>query len=240
MLAISEIFYSLQGEGRYTGRPSVFVRFGGCNLRCEGFGGKCDSHYAVDPSFRDSWTKYDVAGLIAEYEAKKSFSHVDTVLTGGEPTLWFKDADFMRFAEYLHQSGSLVSVETNATKEIDFGFAPYADFVYALSLKLSNSGEPVENRINKKAIELFVKNAKYFFKFVLDADMIESGKAKIEIDKLKEEFGVSEQNIYCMPLGASKEELSANAKSVFEFCVSEGYGYSDRVHIRVFDKKRGI
>jgi len=240
LLQVSEIFYSLQGEGRYTGRPSVFVRFGGCNLRCEGFGGKCDSYYAVEPSFKDSWIKYDVAGLIAEYEAKRPFSHADTVLTGGEPTLWFKDTDFMRFAEYLHQSGSLVSVETNGTKEIDFGFAPYADFVYSLSVKLSNSGESKEDRINAKAIELFVKNAKYFFKFVLDVDMIESGKAKSEIDKLKEEFGVSEQNIYCMPLGASKEELSTNAKSVFEFCVAEGYSYSDRVHIRVFDKKRGI
>ena len=61
-----------------------------------------------------------------------------------------------------------------------------------------------------------------------------------EIDEIKDKFGVKPSNIYCMPLGASKEELAANAKSVFEFCAKEGYCYSDRLHIRVFDKKRGV
>lgn len=240
MLNVSEIFYSLQGEGRYAGRPSVFVRFGGCNLRCEGFGGACDSAYAVNPAYKDSWVKCDAAGLIAEYESKKPFTYADTVLTGGEPTLWFKDADFIVFAEYLRKSGSLVTVETNGTKTIDFEFEPYRSFVFALSVKLSNSGEAYEDRINKEALKLFVKNAKYFFKFVLDAEFISSGTAKKEIDEIKNEFGVDPANIYCMPLGASKEQLLANAKSVFEFSANEGYCYSDRVHIRVFDKKRGV
>ncbi len=240
MLNVSEVFYSLQGEGRYTGRPSVFVRFGGCNLRCEGFGGACDSAYAVDVAYKSSWMKYDAAGLIAEFERKKLFAHVDTVLTGGEPTLWFGNPDFIRFAEYLSGSGSLVTVETNGTKSIDFGFEPYRNFVFALSVKLSNSGEAYKGRINKEALELFVKNAKYFFKFVLDADFISSGLAKKEIDEIKNEFGIDPADIYCMPLGASKEQLLANAKSVFEFSAAEGYSYSDRVHIRVFDKKRGV
>jgi organic radical activating enzyme len=240
MLGVSEIFYSLQGEGRYVGRPSVFVRFGGCNLRCEGFGGGCDSRYAVDASFRESWGKYDASALIAEYELKKPHIYADTVLTGGEPTLWFQDSDFRLFAEYLGKSGSLVTVETNATKSVDFGFEPYCGFVYALSVKLSNSGEAKENRINPTALTSFIKYSKHFFKFVLDADMVASGKAKAEIDELKNEFTIAPQNIYCMPLGASKEQLLRNAKSVFEFCVDEGYCYSDRVHIRVFDKKRGV
>ena len=240
MLQISEIFYSLQGEGRYAGRPSVFVRFGGCNLRCEGFGGKCDSNHAADASFRDSWTRYEAKALITEHESKKAYDFVDTVLTGGEPTLWFGDKDFMQFAEYLAANGSLVTVETNATKLIDFNFAPYGDFVYALSVKLSNSEEAKENRINLAALTSFIKHSNHFFKFVLDAEMISSGKAKTEIDELKNELSIAPQNIYCMPLGASKEEIIANAKSVFEFCVAEGYCYSDRIHIRVFDKKRGV
>ncbi len=240
MLAISEIFYSLQGEGRYAGRPSVFVRFGGCNLRCEGFGEGCDSAYAVSSAYKDSWIKCDAAYLIAEYESKKPFANIDTVLTGGEPTLWFKDSDFLAFAEHLHKSGSLVTVETNGTKVIDFEFEPYRSFVFALSVKLSNSSEAYKDRINKEALKSFVKNGKYFFKFVLDNKFISSGGAKKEIDEIKNEFGIERMDIYCMPLGASKEELSLNAKSVFEFCMNEGYCYSDRTHIRVFDKKRGI
>lgn len=238
--SVSEVFYSLQGEGRYAGRPSLFVRLGGCNLRCTGFGGSCDSAYAVDPSYRQTWEMMDANALIGLYESKKQFLYVDTVLTGGEPTLWFGDSDFMVFADYLRQSGSLVTVETNGTKTIDFEFEPYRSFVFALSVKLSNSGEAYEDRINKEALKLFVKNAKYFFKFVLDAEFISSGTAKKEIDEIKNEFGVDPANIYCMPLGASKEQLLLNAKSVFEFCMEEGYCYSDRIHIRIFDKKRGV
>ncbi len=240
MILVSEVFYSLQGEGRYAGRPSVFVRFGGCNLRCEGFGGKCDSYYAVDGSFRDEWKKFDASGLISEHSKAKTHKYADTVLTGGEPTLWFKDADFTAFAIHLSSSDTLVTVETNGTKLIDFDFEPYREFCYAISLKLSNSGEKIEDRLNTHAIEAYVKNSKHFFKFVLDEKFVASGDAKAEIDYLVEKFGIDPQNIYCMPLGASKEELLKNAKSVFEFCVAEGYSYSDRLHIRVFDKKKGV
>lgn len=240
MVFVSEIFYSLQGEGRYAGRPSVFVRFGGCNLRCEGFGGKCDSYYAVYGSFRDEWNKYDASELIAEHSKAKQHAYADTVLTGGEPTLWFKDVDFTAFATHLMASGSAVTVETNGTKLVDFDFEPYRQFNYAISLKLSNSGEKIEDRLNTEAIEAYVKNSKHFLKFVLDADFVASGDAKAEIDYLVQRFGISAQNIYCMPLGASRDELAKNAKSVFEFCAAEGYSYSDRLHIRVFDKKKGV
>lgn len=240
LLNISEIFYSLQGEGRFVGHPSVFVRFGGCNLRCEGFGGGCDSRYAVDLSFKESWSRYDADRLKQEYENKKVHRYADTVLTGGEPTLWFGNPDFMSFAEYLLSCGSLVTVETNATKEVDFGFAPFSSFVYALSVKLSNSGEKKEDRIKHTTLRSFVNTVSHFFKFVLDVKLITSGRAKEEIDELKAEFGILPQNIYCMPLGVSKEEINANAKAVFEFCAKEGYSYSDRLHIRVYDKKRGV
>jgi hypothetical protein len=43
-----------------------------------------------------------------------------------------------------------------------------------------------------------------------------------------------------MPLGASKEELEKRAFFVFEFCLKNGFRYSDRIHIRLFGKKRGV
>jgi len=240
LVLVSETFYSIQGEGRYAGRPSVFIRLGGCNLRCEGFGGGCDSFYAVSGEHKEFWRKLDAASLIAAYNETAPVFDVDTVITGGEPTLWFKDPDFMEFASFLAASGSLVTVETNATKKIDFGFLPYKGFTYALSVKLSNSGEKFEDRVNGEAIRSYVENSNYFFKLVLDKDFIESGRAKAEIDEIRAEFAIARQNIYCMPLGSSKEELLLNARSVFEFCTEEGYSYSDRLHIRIYDKKRGV
>ena len=71
--SLVEIFESLQGEGRNTGRPCVFVRFAGCNLSCPW----CDT----DVSCRFSATLEELVGEIAAFRAKS------VVLTGGEPTL---------------------------------------------------------------------------------------------------------------------------------------------------------
>lgn len=72
-MKINEIFYSLQGEGRYAGTPAVFVRFSGCNLRC----GFCDTSHdsGVD------MTCEEIVDHIERYPAKR------VILTGGEPTL---------------------------------------------------------------------------------------------------------------------------------------------------------
>ena len=73
MFKLVEIFSSLQGEGRNTGRPCVFVRFAGCNLKCPW----CDTD--VQGRFTLSLTE-----LVAEIE---SFSVKNVIFTGGEPTL---------------------------------------------------------------------------------------------------------------------------------------------------------
>ena len=67
MIYLVEHFYSIQGEGKYLGTPSLFFRFGGCNMKCEGFGCTetspkgvdvlgCDTVYAVDKKhFGSTW-----------------------------------------------------------------------------------------------------------------------------------------------------------------------------------------
>ena len=67
MLQINEIFgVTIQGEGKRIGNPSIFIRFGKCNMTCDGFGVEyetpsgikkcsCDSFYAADIAFKDSW-----------------------------------------------------------------------------------------------------------------------------------------------------------------------------------------
>ena len=72
-MRINEIFYSLQGEGYWTGTPAVFVRFSGCNLKC----GFCDTEHG---GFVDMSEEEIVAAV-------NSFPARHVVLTGGEPAL---------------------------------------------------------------------------------------------------------------------------------------------------------
>ena len=76
-MRISEIFYSIQGEGRLIGVPSAFVRTSGCNLRCVW----CDTPYT---SWQPEGKSYGVAAILSEIE-KYPARHV--VVTGGEPLL---------------------------------------------------------------------------------------------------------------------------------------------------------
>ena len=102
-----EIFESLQGEGRNTGRPCVFIRFAGCNLKCPW----CDT----DVSRRFSLSLDE---LVAE---AKGFRARSVVLTGGEPTT----VDGMpEFVAALKREGFWIAVETNGTNDV-----PWLSFV---------------------------------------------------------------------------------------------------------------
>ena len=116
LFRVNEIFYSLQGEGRNTGRAAVFVRFAGCNLRCP----FCDTEF-------DTYREMTAEEIIAEVdECRKDVSPCDAyskpllVLTGGEPTLQVDEA----FVELLHQHGYEVAMESNgilpAPKNLDW------------------------------------------------------------------------------------------------------------------------
>jgi organic radical activating enzyme len=105
-----EIFESLQGEGRNTGRPCVFVRFAGCNLACPW----CDT----DVGERFSMTLEELLNEIATYKAKT------VVLTGGEPTLLDGAPELVAALKKL---GYYIAVETNAT--IDAAWLQFVDYV---------------------------------------------------------------------------------------------------------------
>lgn len=123
-----EIFESLQGEGRNTGRPCVFVRFAGCNLACPW----CDT----DVGERFSMTLEELLAEIASYKAKT------VVLTGGEPTL-VEGAPELIAA--LKAAGYFIAVETNATVDapwlqfVDYvACSPKAEFPDKIELKKAN------------------------------------------------------------------------------------------------------
>src|SRR5436305_5159726 len=101
-MLISEIFYSIQGEGELTGIPSVFVRTSGCNLRCNW----CDTMYA---SWEPEGAQMSLVQIMAEV-GKHPAQHV--VLTGGEPMIAKGIHDL---ATALRTAGKHITIETAGT-----------------------------------------------------------------------------------------------------------------------------
>lgn len=252
MIYLVEHFYSIQGEGRRVGTPSLFFRFGGCNMRCEGFGCSevapngdtvvgCDTVYAVDREhFLKNWIVIESAdellSIVDSYDLPRG---AEMVFTGGEPLIYANDEIFISFLESLDKLGRSISFETNGTIGVDFErFAVYKKASFALSVKLSNSNEPLSKRLKGEVLHSIATNAsEAFFKFSIDSDSI-TLSLEDEIDEITA-FAPS-LPIYCMPLGGNKDEVEANTKPLIEFCKEKGYCFSDRLHIRIWDQNRGV
>jgi organic radical activating enzyme len=252
MLYLVEHFYSIQGEGRYVGVPSLFFRFGGCNMRCEGFECSeiapdgvlvkgCDTVYAVNKThFGGAWEPIeDAKDLISIMQTYTLPEKVDVVLTGGEPLIYADNPVLVTFLEYLIGQGHRVTFETNGAMPVNFSKYPvYKSCVYALSVKLSNSGEPYKKRVKPEVFIDIAQNAKEsFFKFTVDAAHLGSSFEE-EIDTIT--AYAPQLQVYCMPLGGSRREIEANTEAVIEICKHKGYTYSDRLHIRIWDANKGV
>lgn len=238
-MKIVEEFLSIQGEGKYQGSISYFIRFGGCNLNCIGFKNStkspktgeiligCDTIRAVRLD-HFTYSDFDLNATILNIKNLKFKPNI--VITGGEPLIYFKNEKFYKLVEILLNDGYKIHFETNGTIFIDFKKFPlYKRCTFAISVKLSFAR--ANNCINFDALKNFKDNADFFYKFVLI-----KGYEK-EIFKI---LDVVNGEVYCMPLGANQKELSKNAKFVFEFCVKNGFNYSDRLHIRIFNDLEGV
>lgn len=221
-LPIIELFTSIQGEGLYSGVPSVFVRVTGCNLRCIFKNSICDTPYS---SFNPEKPKFTVEDVVKELINHPEVNHL--VITGGEPTLY----DLKGFLEEVKNSLEkeddvryltlVTTIETNGTSEIPFGILERSDLI-STSPKLSTSclsdeeiekktfGDKVlvagmsipkaqienhnKNRINIDVLSSFAEsNAFVQYKFVYSGP--ESEKEILEIrDKIAEKL--SENNTY--------------------------------------------
>ena len=227
---IVEIFETIQGEGKSIGTPSIFVRFYGCNLRCQFKGIECDTPYAVyreqDKSIM--MTPLEVANKI------KSLNPKHIVWTGGEPMLY---QDFIYevmtdiYPEYTAE------VETNTTIPLKLTTIQVID-QFNMSVKLGSSQQTTVShellRYNPDAIKTY-PSSKSYFKFVISY----AEKDLMEIQHIiHRDFPQFE--IYLMPEGYRRDQLIENSIEVVELCVKYGYKFSPREHIIIWDYKRGV
>ncbi len=227
-MKISEIYNSIQGEGRLTGTKSVFVRTSGCNLRCW----FCDTPFA---SWQPEGRNLSVDEILARCE---EWDSADVVLTGGEPMLF---AELIPLAESLHAGGRRITIETAGTL-----YLPVECDLMSISPKLCGSGPPARenprwhhrherSRHAPEVIRRLTGEFDYQLKFVIDtADDCEAVE-----DYLVEFPDLDRSRVWLMPQGTEPEQLAKRTEWLLPYCEREGLAFCPRRQIEWFGPVRG-
>lgn len=223
----SEIFYSIQGEGKLAGVPSVFIRTASCNLRCTW----CDSPYA-------SWTpEGEDLTIDVILDRVSDYATTYVVVTGGEPMI---APGIEELTHRLKDEGYHITIETAATvwKDIACDLA-------SISPKLGNStpwerdgGRFAEsherNRINLDVIRRLMTFPDHQLKFV-----VEQPEDLAEIDMLLTRIGSYDtSDVLLMPQAVTLEEMSER-RWIVDICKQRGFRYCPRLQISLCGNVRG-
>ncbi len=232
-MRVSEIFYSLQGEGILAGTPSAFIRLAGCGLRCRW----CDTTYAWDFS---AGQQYEPAQIVEEVNF---WPCRFVVLTGGEPMMGPDFSARPGLADLTHrlrESGKHVTIETAGVL-----FVPdLACDLMSISPKLTNSLPLADSqgkgydpaRFDIESIRRLVGAYPYQLKFV-----VESPQDIAEIRKVLDELGpVSPERVMLMPQATTVQQLASRSGMVADLCKETGLRFGPRLHIQLWGARRGV
>lgn len=237
-LKVSEIFYSLQGEGPTIGKPSFFLRLTGCNLFCQG-DWVCDTIEVWKKGKKMSFESinYEMVNL---YYGRDPFANknISLVVTGGEPML--QQDRVYEYFEYLSTIAMFdYEIETNGTITPNENLQRLSRFQgvrWNCSPKLPSTGEPAEKRINKDALYFLSMQPLSCFKFVIATP---DDIAAI-MDEYRHLIKHYKEKIYLMPAADSREQLIENSTWVAEVCKNLGVNFSNRLQLQVWDKATGV
>ncbi len=222
-MKISEIFYSVQGEGSLVGVPSVFVRTSGCNLRCSW----CDTPYT---SWQPEGSEWTLDAILAEVE-RHGARHV--VVTGGEPMIAPAVVELTRG---LRERRRHITIETAGTVT-----EPVECDLMSISPKLANStpegswGKRHDRlRIQPEVLRELMARYEYQLKFVIAA----AGDVE-EAERVIELVGADRGKVILMPEGIEAGALRERGVWVAELCKERGFRFSPRLHVELYGNRRG-
>ncbi|WP_029601874.1 7-carboxy-7-deazaguanine synthase QueE [Halococcus hamelinensis] len=235
---INELFYSIQGEGKLAGVPSVFVRTSGCNLRCW----FCDSYHT---SWEPTHAWMDAEDIIEEVSSYSQAAHI--VVTGGEPLI---HDELGKLINALDSEGYHTTVETNGTiyRDTSIGLA-------SISPKLASSiptpardpkgdGEWAEKheqqRTDMTALTRLIEDYPFQLKFVVtDSTDIDEITNLVERVRQQTSVRVRNQDILLMPEGQTENQIAKKREDVADLAMEHGYRYTPRLHVNLWNDEAG-
>ena len=230
-LPITELFYSVQGEGRFAGFPAVFVRLKFCNLGCSW----CDTRFSwdkdrIEPG--EQLTITEIADRAARLRpaAGTKPADVHVVLTGGEPML--HQAGIPRLVEAFRLHGfSFFEIETNGTIVPTDGMLEAISW-WNCSPKLSNNSLSADVNLVPEALRRIASGGKADFKFV-----VRSEEDVLELVRTIQPH-LPPGAIWLMPEGTTARRQLELTPEIMSLCVKYGYRFSPRLHILAWGNER--
>lgn len=225
-MIVNEIFYSLQGEGKLAGVPSVFIRLAGCPLRCKW----CDTKYAWDAAAGTEMSVEQILLVISRYPTQY------VVVTGGEPMV---NTELESLIQPLHKAGCHITIETA-------GIAYVADLpvdLMSISPKLSNStpnnaelaADHEQKRFQPAALNSLMGGYDYQLKFVVDipGDLNEIAECLGKLEK------VDPYKIYLMPQAVTEQEYIEKSRWLADYCLQTGFAFTPRLQVLLWPGQKG-
>lgn len=238
-LSDDKVFYTIEGEGEFVGKPSVFMRLSMCNLTCIGFASE-DSPNGCDSFI--SWSVKNKMTFQEIFEMMESNNYIEHLqnnailkLTGGEPLIQQKQLiKFISAFNARYKFVPVIDFENNATLMPDPEWREHMYATFTTSPKLTTNGDPEEKTYKPEVLKWHARNNSGF-KFVITSDRdIEEIWKKYVNDS--EGINVPLNRIWFMPCCGSREEHVENAAAVAEYAKSMHVNFSPRLQLVIWDK----
>jgi 7-carboxy-7-deazaguanine synthase len=231
-MRVTELFYSLQGEGMLTGVPSVFVRLSGCPFRCRW----CDTAYAWDYAAGEDLSLDQIVEQVNRWPCRF------VVLTGGEPMM---AGDLSVRPGLADLTRHLAALGKHLTIETAGGlFVPdLACDLMSISPKLTNAqsrhgdvtGVHQASRLDIETLRRLLHAYPYQLKFV-----VESPEDVTEVQGILRGLGeLAPERVMLMPQATTAEELLARSPAIAEACKQAGLRFGPRLHLLLWGRQRG-